>query len=134
MIQELATDTVQRHMDCRPEEVYAVVADVTRTPELSPEILECVWLDGATAPVVGARFKARNKVANRPARHNRPVVTVAEPGREFAFARTERPTFPAVVGHRNARWGTLRPPPLRSHHRSSHPTRSRTDRRGHHQR
>lgn len=89
MIQDLTTDTVQRHMDCRPEDVYAVVADVTRTPELSPEILECVWLDGATGPVVGARFKARNKVANRPAWHNKPVVTVAEPGREFAFARTE---------------------------------------------
>jgi ligand-binding SRPBCC domain-containing protein len=89
MIQELDHDQVSAHVDAPPEAVYAVVADVTRTPELSPEILECTWLDGATGPAVGARFKARNKVPNRPAWHNKPVVTVVDPGREFAFARTE---------------------------------------------
>jgi ligand-binding SRPBCC domain-containing protein len=89
MIQELDHDQVSAHVDAPPEAVYAVVADVTRTPELSPEILECTWLDGATGPAVGARFKARNKVPNRPAWHNKPVVTVMDPGREFAFARTE---------------------------------------------
>jgi hypothetical protein len=89
MIQDLDHDSVSLHMSARAEDVYALVADVTRTPELSPEILECTWLDGATGPVVGARFKARNKVPNRPAWHNKPVVTVADPGREFAFARTE---------------------------------------------
>jgi hypothetical protein len=89
MIQQLDHDEVGLHMDARPEDVYALVADVTRTPEFSPEILECVWLDGATGPAVGARFRARNKVANRPAWHNKPVVTVVDPGREFAFARTE---------------------------------------------
>jgi hypothetical protein len=89
MIQDLDHDSVSLHMQARPEEVYALVADVTRTPEFSPEILECTWLDGATAPAVGARFKARNKVANRPAWHNKPVVTVVDPGRRFAFARTE---------------------------------------------
>ena len=89
MIQQLDQDSVSLHMKARPEDVYAVVADVTRTPEFSPEILGCTWLDGATGPAVGARFKARNKVPNRPAWHNKPVVTVVEPGREFAFARTE---------------------------------------------
>jgi ligand-binding SRPBCC domain-containing protein len=89
MIQELDHDQVSAHVDAPPEAVYAVVADVTRTPELSPEILECTWLDGATGPAVGARFKARNKVPNRPAWHNKPIVTVVDPGREFAFARTE---------------------------------------------
>jgi hypothetical protein len=89
MIQHLDTDKVCLRMQARPEDVYAVVADVTRTPEFSPEILECTWLDGATGPAVGARFKARNKVPNRPSWHNKPVVTVVDPGREFAFARTE---------------------------------------------
>jgi hypothetical protein len=89
MIQDLDHDSVSTHMHCRPDDVYALVADVTRTPEFSPEILECTWLDGATAPAVGARFKARNKVPNRPAWSNKPVVTVVEPGRKFAFARTE---------------------------------------------
>ncbi len=89
MIQDLDHDQVSARVDAPPEAVYAVVADVTRTPELSPEILECTWLDGATGPAVGARFKARNKVPNRPSWHNKPVVTVVDPGREFAFARTE---------------------------------------------
>jgi Polyketide cyclase / dehydrase and lipid transport len=90
MIQNLDTDTVTLHVDASPGAVYAAVADVTRTPEFSPEILECTWLDGATGPAVGARFKALNKVPKRPAWHNKPVVTVVDPGREFAFARTER--------------------------------------------
>lgn len=89
MIQSLTHDTVRTHIDASPDTVYALVSDVTRTPEFSPEILECTWLDGATGPAVGARFKARNKVANRPAWFNKPVVTVVEPGRRFSFARTE---------------------------------------------
>jgi hypothetical protein len=89
MIQDLDHDRASLHMNASAEDVYALVADVTRTPEFSPEILECTWLDGATGPELGARFKARNKVPNRPAWHNKPVVTVADPGREFAFARTE---------------------------------------------
>jgi Polyketide cyclase / dehydrase and lipid transport len=89
MIQDLDHDSVSLHMQARPEDVYALVADVTRTPEFSPEILECTWLDGAAGPSVGARFKARNKVPNRPAWSNKPVVTVVEPGRQFSFARTE---------------------------------------------
>ncbi len=89
MIQQLDRDEVSLRMQARPEDVYAVVADVTRTPEYSPEVVECRWLDGATGPAVGARFKGRNKMPNRPAFSNKPVVTVVDPGREFAFARTE---------------------------------------------
>ena len=89
MIQELDHDGVSLHMRATPEKIYDIVSDVTRTPEFSPEILECTWLDGATGPVVGARFKARNKVPNRPSWNNKPVVTVVEPGKKFAFARTE---------------------------------------------
>jgi hypothetical protein len=89
VIQDLDHDSVSLHMRARPDDVYALVADVTRTPEFSPEILECTWLDGATGPAVGARFRARNKVANRPAWNNKPVVTVVDPGRQFSFARTE---------------------------------------------
>jgi Polyketide cyclase / dehydrase and lipid transport len=89
MKQELDHDSVSLRIEARPDDVYAFVADVTRTPEVSPEILDCAWLDSATGPAVGARFKARNKVPNRPAWSNKPVVTVVDPGREFAFARTE---------------------------------------------
>jgi hypothetical protein len=89
MIQNLDHDQVQLHVRAEPETIYALVADVTRTPEFSPEIVECRWLDGATGPAVGARFKARNKMPNRPTFSNKPIVTITEPGRTFAFSRTE---------------------------------------------
>lgn len=89
MIQDLDHDSVSLHMRAHPESIYALVADVTRTPEFSPEIVECQWLGGATGPAVGARFKGRNKMPNRPAFSNKPVVTIADPGRAFAFSRTE---------------------------------------------
>jgi hypothetical protein len=89
-MQTLDRDTVSTYMEASPETVYGLVADVTRMPEFSPEILRCTWLDGATGPAVGSRFAARNKVEKRPAWTNKPVVTVVEPGRAFAFARTEK--------------------------------------------
>lgn len=89
-MQTLDHDQVTVSMDASPDEIYALVSDVTRTPEFSPEILRCVWIDGATGPSVGARFKATNKSnPKRPSWNNTPVVTVADPGREFAFSRTE---------------------------------------------
>ena len=89
MKQDLDHDTVSLCMRADAGTIYAMVADVTRTPEFSPEIVDCRWLDGATGPAVGARFKARNKMPKRPTFSNKPVVTITDPGRTFAFARTE---------------------------------------------
>jgi uncharacterized protein YndB with AHSA1/START domain len=88
--QQLDHDQASIVIDASPEAVYAVISDVTRTPEYSPEVVSCEWLDGTDGPRVGARFEARNKVGRGPAWSNKPVVTAAEPGREFAFARTEK--------------------------------------------
>lgn len=88
-MQTLDHDEVSVVVAARPEVVYALVADVTRTPEFSPEVTSVRWLDGATGPSVGARFEAVNTAASGKSWKNRPVVTVAEPGREFAFTRTE---------------------------------------------
>jgi hypothetical protein len=85
--QPLDSDSVSRHVAAGPKVLYEIVADITRTPELSPDIVYCEWVDGATGPVVGARFKATNKFGRGPRVSNRPVVTVAEPGRDFAFSR-----------------------------------------------
>jgi len=89
-MQTLDRDEVSVYVDAPPEDVYALVADVTRTPEFSPEVRHCAWLPPATGPGVGARFVAANKVARGPAWRNKPVVTVADAGREFAFSRTEK--------------------------------------------
>lgn len=89
-MQTLDHDQLSVHIGAPRPAVYALVADVTRTPEFSPEILRCTWLDGATGPAAGARFEAVNKVTRGPAWKNRPVVIAAQPGREFAFSRTEK--------------------------------------------
>ncbi|GAB3765311.1 SRPBCC family protein [Microlunatus parietis] len=90
MTQTLDHDHVEIMINARPDDVYALVADVTRMPEFSPEIIDCRWLDGATEPEVGARFVARNKVTRGPSWTNQPVLTVVEPGRRLAWARTEK--------------------------------------------
>ncbi|HWC35394.1 MAG TPA: SRPBCC family protein [Mycobacteriales bacterium] len=89
MKQELTTDRVSRHIEARPEALYSLVSDVTRTPEYSPEVVKCTWIKGATGPVVGARFKAINHAGRVPDWPNKPVVTVADAGRAFAFERSE---------------------------------------------
>ncbi len=88
-MQTLDRDEVSAVVAAPPEDVYALVADVTRMPEFSPEVVSCRWLDGVTGPAVGARFEAVNAAAAGKRWKNRPVVTVADPAREFAFTRTE---------------------------------------------
>lgn len=88
-MQTLDRDEVSTVVVARPNDVYALVADVTRTPEYSPEITRVRWLDGATGPAVGARFEAVNTNARGKSWKNRPVVIAADPGREFAFRREE---------------------------------------------
>jgi Polyketide cyclase / dehydrase and lipid transport len=89
MRQELTTDSVSRYIEASADDLYAIVSDVTRQPEMSPEVVSCEWIKGATGPAVGARFKAINHAGRGPNWPNKPVVVAAHPGREFAFARTE---------------------------------------------
>lgn len=84
----LDRDEVRAHIDADAATVYDLVSDVTRTPEWSPEVIACRWLDGATSATVGARFTAKNR-RRWFTWSNRPVVTVADRGSEFAITRTE---------------------------------------------
>lgn len=80
------------HVDAPPDEVYALVSDVTRMGDWSPETYRAEWIEGATGPEPGARFKGYNK--QRIARWSRAAtVRVADPGREFTF-ETGRPEDP----------------------------------------
>ncbi len=87
-MKRLDHDEVRLGISTTPELLYALVSDVPRTPEWSPEVVSCHWLGGADAAVPGARFSARNK-KRWFTWSNRPVVEIAERGREFAFTRTE---------------------------------------------
>jgi uncharacterized protein YndB with AHSA1/START domain len=88
-MQNFDHDEVRMVVAAPAEAVWNVVADITRMPELSPEVVECRWLDGATEPTVGARFVAKNKFSRGPALPNKPVITAAEPNRRISWSRTE---------------------------------------------
>jgi hypothetical protein len=84
MMQKGTKREVTIHVDAPPETVYAVVSDVTRMGEWSPETVRCVWIDGAAGPAVGAKFKGSNK-RGLARWSTKPTVVAAEPAREFAF-------------------------------------------------
>jgi len=44
-----------------PNEVYALLSDVTRTGEWSPECVSCRWLDGATSAAEGVRYRGSSR-------------------------------------------------------------------------
>jgi hypothetical protein len=76
--------TVSTHIDASPEAVYAIVSDLPRMGELSPENTGGKWLGGATGPVVGARFKGTNKNGSK-SWSTTVKVSEATPGSVFAF-------------------------------------------------
>src|ERR1700748_3191680 len=79
-------DSVTVHVDAPAERVWALVSDVTNTARLSSETFEAEWLDGATGPEVGARFRGhvkRNGIG--PIYWTTCEVTASDPGREFGF-------------------------------------------------
>lgn len=74
------------HMAAPPMKVWELISDVRNTGKFSPETFEAEWLDGATGPAVGARFRGhvrRNEIG--PAYWTTCRVTECEPGREFGF-------------------------------------------------
>jgi uncharacterized protein YndB with AHSA1/START domain len=80
-------DSVTVHMAAPPECIWELVSDVTRIGRYSPETFEAEWLDGATGPAVGARFRGHVKRNGKgPTYRTTCTVVASEPGREFAFA------------------------------------------------
>jgi len=79
-------DSVTVHMAASPEKVWDLVSDVTKIGRYSPETFEAEWLEGATGPAVGAKFRGHVKRNGRgPTYWTTCTVTTAEPGRAFAF-------------------------------------------------
>jgi ligand-binding SRPBCC domain-containing protein len=67
-----------------PEDVYAIVSDVTRIGELSPVCQSCAWDDPARAGEEGAWFTGTNAIGEFTWTTHCKVVA-AQPGREFTF-------------------------------------------------
>jgi hypothetical protein len=75
---------VTRVLPASPEQVYALVSDLPRMGEFSPENTGGKWVKGATGPAVGAKFKGTNAKGKKKWTTD-VVVTIADPGKEFAF-------------------------------------------------
>jgi uncharacterized protein YndB with AHSA1/START domain len=79
-------DSVTVHMAASPQRVWELVSDITRVGRYSPETFEAEWLDGATGPAVGARFRGHVKRNGKgPTYWTTCTVIASEPAREFAF-------------------------------------------------
>jgi hypothetical protein len=94
--------SVSREVAAPPDEVWALVSDLPRMGDWSPETTGGSWRRGATGPAVGARFRGWN--ANGWHRWGTwTEVTRCEPGTCFEFSVS-------AVGLAVARWTyTLQP-------------------------
>src|SRR5947208_11511505 len=78
------TVSVEGGMAAPAERVWAMVSDLTRMGEWSPENEGAEWLGGATGPAPGAKFRGTNRSGKRTWKTKGTVVD-AEPGRRFSF-------------------------------------------------
>jgi uncharacterized protein YndB with AHSA1/START domain len=87
----LTQDSTETVIDAPPEHIYALVADMPRMGEWSPECQRLEWLEGSTGPTVGARFVGHNEggPANLMKWSRKGRVLAADPGRVFAFVTEE---------------------------------------------
>lgn len=101
-----------------PEVVYALVSDLPRMAEWSPECTAVRWQGGADGPAIGARFVGHNR-AGVARWLTQGVVTAAEPGRRFGFdihfgpipvAHWEYEVRPGATGCTLTEWWTDRRP------------------------
>lgn len=79
--------SVSLHVDAPPEKVWGLVSDITNTGRFSPETFEAEWLDGATEPAVGVKFRGHVLRNGRPPAYWTVCrITDCEPGKVFGFA------------------------------------------------
>jgi uncharacterized protein YndB with AHSA1/START domain len=74
----------QREIHAPADTVWAMISDVTRMGEWSPETTSCTWLKGATGPDVGAKFKGSNRNGSKRWTTTCTVVE-SQPGSAFVF-------------------------------------------------
>jgi uncharacterized protein YndB with AHSA1/START domain len=76
--------SVSRAIDAPAEQVWALISDLPRMGDWSPENTGGAWVKGATGPALGARFKGTNGTGKR-RWSTQAEVTACEPGRAFGF-------------------------------------------------
>ncbi len=80
-------DSVTVHIKAPAEGIWPLVSDVTNTKRFAAETFDAEWLDGATDPAVGVRFRGHVKRNGwGPTYWSVCTIDACEPGREFAFS------------------------------------------------
>src|ERR1700722_5622497 len=79
--------SVTVHMAAPPKRVWSLVSDITNTGKFSPETFEAEWLDGATGPAIGTRFRGHVRRNGKKwlVYWTKCTITESVPGRDFAF-------------------------------------------------
>jgi uncharacterized protein YndB with AHSA1/START domain len=76
--------SVSRDINAPADKVYALISDITRMGEWSPENTGGEWKGGATGPAPGAKFTGKNRSGWRRWSTSATVVD-ADPGKRFSF-------------------------------------------------
>jgi uncharacterized protein YndB with AHSA1/START domain len=76
--------SVSRDIDATADDLWAMVADITRMGEWSPENEGGDWIEPATGAQPGAKFRGRNRLGKKSWKTVATVLEV-EPGRVFSF-------------------------------------------------
>jgi hypothetical protein len=90
------TVEVETHVEAAPEAVWPVVTDIGLPARFSAELQSTSWLDGATGPAPGARFRGRSRHPAIGEWETTCRVLACEPHRVFAWA-VEGPTGTAAT-------------------------------------
>ncbi len=80
----VAVVEVDVRIDAPPETVWSMVGDPVALGELTAECFDMTWVQGATGPRVGARFRGRNRSSWRRWSTTCTIVRY-EPGSEIAW-------------------------------------------------
>lgn len=76
--------SVTRDIAASPEKVWALVTDLPRMGEWSPENQGGTWAKGATGPAVGVRFNGKNKNGKK-AWSTSVLVNACDAPKKFSF-------------------------------------------------
>lgn len=79
-------ESVTVHMNAPADKIWGLVSDVTQIGRFSPETFEAEWLDGATGPAPGARFRGHVRRNEKgPVYWTTCSVIESEQGKVFSF-------------------------------------------------
>ncbi len=84
------------HVAAPPERLWPLVSDIHLVASLSREVVSVAWLDGVTAPVVGAAFRGTSRHPAVGEWSTTSRVVTCDPPRAFAWA-VEDPAAPTAT-------------------------------------